>query len=79
MRSLAMTLSAGFMLAAAVFPAQADTQSDASGVPVHRPNATMLAKKYKCGGEELQCGGNLAKVCNLRNGKCCCLIVGTYH
>jgi hypothetical protein len=39
----------------------------------------MLAKHYKCGGEELECGGNLAKVCNPKNGKCCCMTVGTYH
>jgi hypothetical protein len=79
MRNLAVTLSVAFMLTAVIFPAQADTQSNASGAPVHRPNATVLAKQYKCGGEELQCSGNLAKVCNLRNGKCCCMTVGTYH
>jgi len=66
------------MLALAALPARADTQQS-NAAPVHRPNATMLAKHYKCGGEELQCGGNLAKVCNPKNGKCCCLTVGTYH
>jgi len=78
MRNLAMTLCAAFMLVVLVFPAQADTQQGTS-TPVRHPNATMLAKQYKCGGEELQCGGNLAKVCNPKNGKCCCLTVGTYH
>jgi hypothetical protein len=78
MRNLAVIMSMAIVLGA-VFPAYADTQQSMSGVPAHRPNATMLAKQYKCGGEELQCGGNLAKVCNPKNGKCCCLIVGTYH
>ncbi len=78
MRNLAVTLSVAIVLGA-VFPAYADTQLSVSGVPAHRPNATLIAKNVKCGGEELQCGGNLAKVCNPKNGKCCCLIVGTYH
>lgn len=83
MRNLAVTLSVAIVLGAG-FPAyadtqQADTQQSVSGVPAHRPNATLIAKNIKCGGEELQCTGNLAKVCNPKNGKCCCLIVGTYH
>ena len=82
MRNLAL-ISAAVMLAAASLaaaslPLHAGTQQGTSG-PAHRLNATMLAKQYKCGGEELQCGGNLAKVCNPKNGKCCCLTVGTYH
>ena len=28
----------------------------------------------KCGGDNLQCG-SLAKVCNPKNGKCCCMDV----
>lgn len=32
----------------------------------------------KCGSDALQCG-NLAKVCNPKNGKCCCAAYGTYH
>ena len=79
MRSLAMTLSAAGVLALAALPVRADTQQSIAAAAVHRPNATMLAKHYKCGGEELQCEANLAKVCNLRNGRCCCLAVGTYH
>ena len=78
MRNFATTLSAAIMLALAVLPVRADTQQSAA-TPVHRPNATMLAKHYKCGGEEIQCEAPLAKVCNMRNGRCCCLTVGTYH
>ncbi len=78
MRNLATTLSAAIMLALAVLPARADTQQS-NAAAVHRPNATMLAKHMKCGGEELTCGGDLAKVCNPKNGKCCCASVGTYH
>ena len=78
MRNLAVTLSTTIVLVAVVFPAHADTQQNVSGMPAHRPSATMLAKQIKCGGEDLQCG-SLAKVCNPRNGKCCCLTVGTYR
>lgn len=78
MRNLAMTLSAAVVWVLAALPVRADTQQS-SAAAVHRPNATMLAKRYKCGGEELQCEGNLAKVCNMRNGRCCCLTVGTDH
>jgi hypothetical protein len=78
MRNLAVIVSMAIVLGA-VFPAYADTQQNMSGGPAHRPNATLIAKNIKCGGEELQCSGNLAKVCNPKNGKCCCLIVGTYH
>lgn len=42
------------------------------------PEASMAKSRTKCGGEELQCG-QLAKVCNMRNGKCCCARYGTYH
>jgi hypothetical protein len=30
--------------------------------------------QFKCGGDNLQCG-SLAKVCNLKSGKCCCMNV----
>ena len=79
MRSSAVTLSVAIILVVAAFQALADTRENESGVPARRPNATLIARNFKCGGEELQCGGKLAKVCNLRNGKCCCMTVGTYH
>lgn len=40
---------------------------------------TVLAKQLKCGGPELTCPGKLVKVCNPKNGKCCCATAGTYH
>jgi hypothetical protein len=42
------------------------------------PQADAAKSHLKCGGDNLQCG-NLAKVCNPKNGKCCCLSYGTYH
>jgi hypothetical protein len=36
------------------------------------PQAGAAKSHLKCGGDNLQCG-NLAKVCNPKNGKCCCL------
>ncbi len=42
------------------------------------PQAGAAKSHLKCGGDNLQCG-NLAKVCNPKNGKCCCLSYGTYH
>jgi hypothetical protein len=60
--------------------ARAETQQmPGASTPMLRPNATMIAKHYKCGGEELQCDSSLVKVCNPKNGKCCCATAGTYH
>ncbi len=42
------------------------------------PQAGAAKSHLKCGGDNLQCG-NLAKVCNPKNGKCCCLSYGTYQ
>jgi hypothetical protein len=42
------------------------------------PQAGAAKSDLKCGGDNLQCG-NLAKVCNPKNGKCCCFSYGTYH
>lgn len=42
------------------------------------PQARAANSHLKCGGDKLQCG-NLAKVCNPKNGKCCCASYGTYH
>ena len=38
------------------------------------PQAGAAKSHLKCGGDNLQCG-SLAKVCNLKNGKCCCMDV----
>ena len=38
------------------------------------PQADAAKSHLKCGGDNLQCG-SLAKVCNMRNGKCCCMDV----
>jgi hypothetical protein len=38
------------------------------------PQAGAAKSQLKCGGENLQCG-SLAKVCNPKNGKCCCMNV----
>jgi hypothetical protein len=38
------------------------------------PQAGAAKSHYKCGGDNLQCG-SLAKVCNTRNGKYCCMNV----
>jgi hypothetical protein len=39
------------------------------------PSQAGAAKsQFKCGGDNLQCG-SLAKVCNPKNGKCCCMNV----
>jgi hypothetical protein len=42
------------------------------------PQVGAAKSHRKCGGDNLQCG-NLAKVCNPKNGKCCCAHYGTYH
>ena len=74
MRNRATTLSAAIMLTLAALPVRAEIQQSIAATPGHRPNATMLARNIKCGGEDLKCGPNFAKVCNQSNGKCCCLI-----
>jgi hypothetical protein len=82
MRTFAPKLSATLVLAAMVLPASAEIQLSVGASPINgsRPaNATMIAKHIKCGGPDLQCGPDLAQVCNLRTNKCCCLKVGTYH
>jgi len=38
------------------------------------PQAGAAKSHLKCGGDNLQCG-SLAKVCNPKNGKCCCMDV----
>jgi len=38
------------------------------------PQAGAAKSHLKCGGDNLQCG-SLAKVCNPKNGKCCCMNV----
>jgi hypothetical protein len=38
------------------------------------PQAGVAKSQFKCGGDNLQCG-SLAKVCNLKSGKCCCMNV----
>ena len=38
------------------------------------PQAGVAKSQLKCGGDNLQCG-SLAKVCNPKNGKCCCMNV----
>jgi hypothetical protein len=75
-----MMAATTLMMAAMALPASADTQQGAAAsAPARHHNATMLAKQLKCGGEELQCGPNLVKVCNPNNNKCCCATAGTYH
>jgi hypothetical protein len=63
-----------------VSSARADTQQMlGANTLTPRPNATMIARHYKCGGEELQCDPSLVKIFNPKNGKCCCATAGTYH
>jgi hypothetical protein len=38
------------------------------------PQADAAKSQLKCGGDNLQCG-SLAKVCNPKNGRCCCMKV----
>ena len=80
MRLFRMTLVAALAFGAAVLSARADTQQ-MLGVNTLTPrlNATMIARHYKCGGEELQCDSSLVKVCNPKNGRCCCATAGAYH
>ena len=80
MRRFRVTLVAAIAFGAVVSPARAETQQmPGANTPTPRPEATMIARHYKCGGEELQCGPTLVKVCNPKNGKCCCATAGTYH
>jgi hypothetical protein len=80
MQRLRITLVATLAFGALVLSARADTtQTSGANTPTPRPNATMIAKHYKCGGEELQCDPSLVKICNPKNGKCCCATAGTYH
>jgi hypothetical protein len=80
MRRFRMTVVVALALAAVALSARADTlQMSGANMPTPRPNATMIARHSKCGGEELQCDSSLMKVCNPKNGKCCCATAGTYH
>jgi hypothetical protein len=80
MRRFAATLATTLLMAAIALPASAEVQQSVGANSRTRPaNATMIAKHIKCGGPDLQCGPDLAQVCNLRNNKCCCLTVGIYH
>ena len=79
MRRFQVTLVAAFALAAMAGSAHADTQQTVLNKPTPHPNATLIARHYKCGGEELQCDSALVRVCNPKNGKCCCAAAGTYH
>jgi hypothetical protein len=80
MRRFQVTLVAALALGEMALSAHADTrQMSGANTPTPRPNATMVARHYKCGGEELQCDSSLVKVCNPKNGKCCCATAGTYH
>ena len=78
MQRFRMTVIAALALAAVVLSARADTQQ-MLGANTLTPRSTMIAKHSKCGGEELQCDSSLVKVCNPKNGKCCCATAGTYH
>jgi hypothetical protein len=80
MQRLRMTLVATLAFGALGLSARADTpQMSGANTPTPRPNAAMVARHYKCGGEELQCDSSLVKVCNPKNGKCCCASAGVYH
>jgi hypothetical protein len=80
MRRFQVMMVAALAVAAMSAPALADTQQMPGGTrPVPHRDATVVARQAKCGGEELQCGAPLVKVCNPRNGKCCCATAGTYH
>jgi hypothetical protein len=80
MRLFRMTLVTALALGVMELSARAETQQiSGANTPAPRPNATMVARHYKCGGEELQCDPSLVKVCNPKNGKCCCAAAGIYH
>jgi hypothetical protein len=78
MRRFRVTLVATLAFGAMALSARADTQQmlGTSTTP-SRPSATIIARHYKCGGEELQCDPSLVKVCNPKNRKCCCANAGT--
>jgi hypothetical protein len=42
------------------------------------PQVGAAKSQLKCGGDNLHCG-SLAKVCNPKNGKCCCMDVPRWH
>jgi hypothetical protein len=42
------------------------------------PHAAAAKSHLTCAGEHLHCG-KLAKVCNPKNGRCCCARYGSYH
>jgi hypothetical protein len=80
MRRFRVTLVAALAFGAVVLSARADTQQmPGANMPTPSPGATMIDRHYKCGGEELQCGPSLVRVCNPKNGKCCCAAAGTYR
>jgi hypothetical protein len=80
MRRFQATFAVALAMAAISASAHADTQQMPGGsTPEPHRNATMIARQAKCGGEELQCGSSLVKICNPKNGKCCCATAGTYH
>lgn len=49
------------------------------GVVLLAGPTNAFAKSPKCGGPELTCPGKQVKVCNPKNGRCCCATAGTYH
>ena len=80
MQRFQVTLIAALAFGTIAVSARADTpqMSGANTPPLH-PHATLITRHYKCGGEELQCDSSLVRVCNPKNGKCCCATAGTYH
>ena len=53
---------------------QAQTSTQRQTTKAATKAATQNSGNIKCGGDNLQCG-SLAKVCNPKNGKCCCMNV----
>ena len=80
MRRFRVTLAVVLVFAATAASVHAAVQQmPGINTPVSQPNATLIARHYKCGGQELQCDSSLVRVCNPKNGKCCCAAAGTYH
>jgi hypothetical protein len=80
MRFFWLMLLAMLALGAMVLSPRASTQQRSVVIiPGSHLRATMMAAHSKCGGEELYCGGSLVKVCNPKNGKCCCATAGAYR
>jgi hypothetical protein len=80
MRRFRVTLAVVLAFAATTASVRAAMQQmPGVNTPVSHPNATLIARHYKCGGQELQCDSSLVRVCNPKNGKCCCATAGTYH